>query len=398
MTISSMSIIEHVLLFLLLFIVYAFWGKNNANKSGVAFWQAAIIPILLFVFITGSRYGWGNDYLWYRLQFEDVEFIRDQIVFKWLNQFLNFIGLNYVGGFMVYAFIFITCAFVFLRSYGESSMYMYCFLVPAILVSSTSTIRQGVGLAFIFLALEFFNQRKWLLMAFVTLIAFQIHSATILTLLPMLGIFFFLKKPIYLWFSIPLYLFFTFVFDTEKIGFMADILGQIELGNTKFQNYVDRSDRWFGAEAANESYEQGTFALIIMSLFNISLFYLGYLALKVRENKQVLFIYNSVVLGATMMRAVFFYEILRRIARPLEMFYFVPLGYVIYVYFRDCKQPKTHYAILLRKYFPAGITVILAYLLMYWGRFVFFNPDADFFWYHLHEHLDPRILPQWWHL
>ena len=390
-----MSIIEHILLFSLLFIVYAFWGKNNANKSGAAFWTAAVVPILLYVFIVGSRYGWGVDYPWYRFQFENVEYIKDQIVFKWLNQFLNFIGFNYVGGFMVYAFIFITCAFVFLRSYGEPSKYMYCFLVPAILIISTSFIRQGVGLAFIFLALVFFYQQKWLLMAFATIIAFQIHSATILTLLPILGIFFFLKKPIHYWLSIPLYLFFAFVFDVEKMSFIVELLSNNISFDNKFQSYINNSERWFGTGAIKVNWMQSTFALIMSSLFYISLFYLGYQALKIRANKQVLCMYNTVVFGVIFLRAAFLYEILRRIADAWVMFYFVPLGYIIYVYFQDCKQPETHYAILLRRYYPMGITMILAYLLMWWGRFVFQNPDADFFWYHLHEYLDPRILPQW---
>jgi len=65
-----MSIIEHIILFSLLFGVYAFWGKYLVNKNDMAFWQAAIVPI-------GSRYGWGNDYFWYKAQFENPELVID---------------------------------------------------------------------------------------------------------------------------------------------------------------------------------------------------------------------------------------------------------------------------------------------------------------------------------
>jgi len=385
-----MSIIDHIILFLLLFGVYAFWGKYNANKGSAAFWVAAIVPIVLYVFITGSRYGWGNDYLWYRVQFENIEFIVDQPVFKWLNQSLNYIGFNYVGGFMAYAFIFVVCAFVFLRSYGEQATYMYCFLVPATLFMSTNTIRQGVGMAFIFLVFMFFFKRKWLFMALAAFVAINIHSASIVPLAAIIGVFFVFRKPIHYWLSIPLYIFFAFVFDSSKMAFLSGLLGDVTVDN-KFQSYIDNSDSWFGEDAVSDIYVQGTFALIMSSLFFIFLFYLGYRALKVRENRQVLVMYNFVVLGTIMQRAVFLFEILRRITESIMMFYFVPLGYIFYVYFRDCKQPKSHDAILFKKYSPVGMTIILAYLFMYWGRFIFLNPAADFFWYHIDDYIDPSL-------
>ena len=381
-----MSIIEHILLISLLFIVYPFWGKYNANKSGMNFGVAAIIPILMYVIVVGSRYGWGADYLWYKYQFENIFLLvteTDQIVFRWLNQFLSIIGFNYVGAFMVYAFIFITCAFVLLRSYREQSIYMYSFLLPATLRFTSGIIRQGLGISFIYLALVFFYQRKWLLMALVVLIAINIHTATILLLAPMLGIFFIFKKPINLWLSIPLFLFFAFVFDPEKITFLADFLSNTIKLDSGFQSYIDNSDRWFGEVAINDLYLQSTPTLILSSLFYISIFYLGYRALKVRENKQVLYIYNTVVLGSIMLKAVSFFEILRRLAEPMAMFYFIPLGYVFYVYFKDCKQPENKDAVQLKKWFPVGIFFILAWLFIHYRDFLFFNPKADFFWYHL---------------
>jgi len=384
-----MSIIEHIILFSILFTVYAFWGKYNAHRTGVNVWIAAMVPIFLYVFVVGSRYGWGADYLWYKFQYENA-FISvravEQIGFKWLNQSLSYIGFNYVGVFMVYAFIFIVGAFILLRSYGELSMYMYCLLVPATLFTSAHTIRQGVGFAFIFIALAFFQKRKWLFMALAALIAFNIHSSVIIIFATMIGIFFFFKKPIHYWFSIPVYIIFAFVFEVTNMDFLNDFLtNNISLGSG-FQWYIDNTDVWMGEDAIREGFVQSTFALIISSAFYISLFYLGYIALKAKENKHVLFMYNTVVLGAIMMRAFFNYEILRRLIFPMRICYFIPLGYIFYVYFRDCKQPENQYAILLKKYFPVGITLILAYLFMFWGRWLFLNPNANFFWrvlYHL---------------
>lgn len=382
-----MSIIEHIILFLLLFGIYALWGKYNANKSDAAYWKAAIVPILLFVFITGSRYGWGNDYLWYRVQFENpIARENEQILFKWLNDFLNLIGFNYVGGFMVYAFIFITCAFVFIRSFGDYSTYMYCFLVPAALYISTNTIRQGVGMSFIFLALVFLKNKKWIYLIITAIIAYNIHSATIITLIILLGSFFIMKKPIHYILSIPLFLFFTFIFDASNTALLAGFLEKYVNVGGAFQGYIGNSERWFGEEAMQpELYTPGRYAFIFSILFNISIFYLGYLALKIRNNQRIVYIFNVVVLGYIIQNAVILFEILSRMALTLQMFYFVPVGYIVYVYFKDCKQPETNDAIRLKKHFPVGIAFILMELLRYWGRFIFLNPDADFFWYHFED-------------
>ena len=294
----------------------------------------------------------------------------------------------------------------------------------------------------------------------------------------MLAIFFIFKKPIHYWVSIPLYLFFTFAFNVEKMAFIADILEKYITLSGGFQNYIAESDLWFGTDAVSDIYEQSMFAKIMSSLFYIFIFYLGHIALTLKEkklrennqelkesihkikennqelsenehllrennqelrgneqlfkennqksrknkkllkennqelkeneqllrkneqllrennqglieneqllrkNRQVLYIYNTVVLGTIMLKATFLFEILRRMTEPMEMLYFIPLGYIFYVYFQDSKYWNNPDTIRFRKHFPMGITFILAYLLMYWGRFIFLNPQADFFWYH----------------
>jgi len=379
-----MSIIEHIILFSLLFGVYAFWGQYNANKSGLAFWRAAIVPILLFVLITGSRYGWGNDYFLYKALYENVsiglERAKEQVGFMWLNQFLNSFGFGYVGGFMIYAFIFILCAFVFIRSFGAQSSYMYCFLVPAALLTSTDTIRQGVATSFIFLALMFLQNKKWIYLVIAVIIAYSIHSATIITLFPLLGSFFLIKKPVHFAISIPLFLFFTFIYNPSTTAYLAGFLEKYVSLDSEFQGYIDNSERWFGEDAIKSGDYRGSFALIFTSLSYISIFYLGYWALKIRNDKRIVYIFNVVVVGCILLYAMAQIELLDRIVRSMQMFYFVPVGYIFYVYFTDCKRSVNDTAIRLRKHFLVGMTFIVANLVRSWGRFILFNENADFFW------------------
>ena len=384
-----MSIIEHIILFLLLFGFYAIWGKYYANKSGVLFWQVAIIPILLYTAIVGSRYGWGADYLWYRVQYENPEAMEStQWAFLYLNKILNIFGVNYVGAFMIYSLIFIVCAFVFLRSYGETSVYMYAFLIPATLINITSFPRQALGISFIILALGFFNNRKWLLMAISVFIAYNFHSAVIFPLILILGIKFLFRKPIHYWFSIPLYILGTFVLDPYFVGTIMqsvmEFLGA-HLGIGRLQQYLTYSDQYFGTDAIMSQYEQGKLMQILSSLFYIFIFYLGYRALKIRENKHVLYMYNTVVLGTILLRMMYLFELYRRIMDIMAMLYFIPLGYIFFVYFKDCKLPDRYAAFRLKKIFSVGMILIVLVFIYDWQKFLFFNPYADFFWHHLDD-------------
>ena len=260
-------------------------------------------------------------------------------------------------------------------------MYMYSFLLPATLIFVNGIIRQGVGISFIFLALAFLHERKWLFMAIAVIIAINMHTTTIVLFATMIGLYFVLKKPIHYLISIPLLLFFTFIFDVGKITFLSDFLSNNLTFDIGFQHYLDNSDRWFGEDAMLDIYSQTTRTKIVMSLFNITIFYLGYNALKIRENKQVMYVYNTVVLGIILFNAVYLFELLRRFVQPMEMLFFIPLGYILYVYFKDCKQPQNQETKFFKKCFFVGL-LFIAWRLQNWRHFLLYNPNADFFWNH----------------
>lgn len=129
-----MSNLDHIILFLFLFLFVPLWGKYNCNKKGSEFWFSATFPILLASIIIGCRY-WGADYLWYKYQFEHLNNIavieeqRSQPVFFGLNHLINWLGLNYVGAYIIYSFIYFIGVFQLFKSYKKESKYMYWFLV-----------------------------------------------------------------------------------------------------------------------------------------------------------------------------------------------------------------------------------------------------------------------------
>ena len=381
-----MSIIEHIYLYILLFSFFFYWGKNFYNvKPKESFWLLASVPILLYSFVVGSRYGWGPDYMFYKFRLEHAfTFPEEQLGFRWLNQSIDVLGLNYVGGYIVYSLIFMTCAFVLISSYSKDSKYMYAFVVPATLQMVSNGIRQGVGLSFLLLALYFFNKKNRIYAIVSLLVGASIHTVTLIPAVLVFGIYLIFSKKLFDWrITLTLYVIASFVLSPTSIGIIANYAHYISLGG-KFQLYIDNADYWFGADAADEIYAQSAFALLTSSLFHMSFIYLGYISLKIRPNYKVIYLYNSVVFGLIFLRIVFLFEILRRFAEPLVLLYFIPLGYIlstkeIQIEFKRFLKGNGTYTVN-RVFVSAGLFFIIMYHLLFWGRFIFINPEGIFYW------------------
>jgi len=323
----------------------------------------------------------------YKYRFEHMSSYPDeQIGFRWLNYFIDSVGLNYVGGYIVYSLIFIVCSFILIRSYGKDSKYMYAFVIPSTLIFISGIIRQGISFSFLLLAIYFLNKRKWAGVVISIVVGVSIHSSILIPFGIILACFFLLKKPIHWLISIPLYIFFAYLFDVSKVGIISNYIQYVSL-DSKFQSYIDNSDRWFGADAVDDKFEQSIFALTMSSLYYISIIYLGYHALKIRYKGNIAYLYNSAVIGFIFLRAVFLFEILKRFAQPLVMLHFIPLGYILYIfldYFGFLRgklaRQRSSVSVSFKPYQKFLLICIFLYLIFFWGRFIFQNPEAMFFW------------------
>lgn len=386
-----MSQIDHIFLFIFLFLLFFYWGKNYYNiGSTFQFWVAASIPIIAFSLIVGSRYGWGVDYLWYKFRLDNAyTFPEEQLGFKFLNITIRDLGLEYVGGFIIYSLIFVTSVFVLIRGFGKSSKYMYAFVIPSTLIFITGIIRQGVAMSFVLLTIHFLNRKNWMAIILCIVIGASIHFAVLISITLIIVFYIFFKRPVHWMITIPLYIFFAFLFDVSKVGFISSFIQNISVwGN--FQGYIDNSDRWFGEDAADDKFQQGFFALFTSSIYHVAVIYLGYWALKLRKNRSVGYIYNLVIFGYVFLRAVFLFEILKRFAKPLVILDFIIMGYILYVFIDYLELLRGRKRLIIQRFvshkkldvqFKILISASFIYLFMYWGRFIFLNPTSVFFWY-----------------
>lgn len=373
-----MSSLDHIVLFTLLFAIFFFLTKWNQTFLNKHFWAIASVPILAYSVVLGCRYGWGNDYLWYKRRFENPYWYADEDPgFRILNLFLQDIGFNYVGAFIFYSFVLIVGAYVLVRDYKENK-YMLALFLPATLFFSTFPIRQAVAHAFVFLGFHFMNRKKWIWYALMIVCMYSIHPSSIITFAVCSALFFIVKRPFPYQILIPIYIVVTVaadIFSNYFFNFFSSISSYLVLDN-KIQNYIDKSDIWFGEEGLNKEWEQGTLTLFLSMAFHISMIYIGCIALKYRPNNQVAYFYNGMIVGLVLLRLFFTLEILKRIAEPFVLLYFIPTGYAISFTYNNSSILTKREMFLCR----FSIISILIYLVLYWGRFILQSPSYKFFW------------------
>lgn len=351
------------------------WNK----RTGLSFWFSALFPLLTVSLILGSR-TWGADYLWYKYQFQhalDFGMLQDQQpLFVYFNRLLRWIGLNYVGAFTVYSLIYFVATFKLFKSFGKYSKYMYAFALPAYIGFGTDIIRQTIATGLAIMVILEFNQKKYKSSAVFIVLAGMIHSASVIIVAFYLLFKFIWQKPLPVYITIPLYLILIFFFKPEWLNGLNIVFASLNLGDSKFQGYVDNSDKWFSNEGMNDIYTQGIVPLILNTGFIISIFYLGYKALEKKENKDLAIIYNMVVIGYLGLRLFFNLEILRRFFIPNTMLYPVVLGYVLFFFKYEVKEKYINEIRIINTCY----ILIFLWLFMYWGRFIFLYPDYKFVW------------------
>lgn len=373
-----MSNVDHIILYLFLFSLMYIWGKGNYGKPAGRFWISALIPILCYAVITGCR-TWGPDYEWYKYKIthpDDWAIRKDEILFRCLNGLIRGIGLEAEYGFILYGIIIIAGAFFFIRSFDDKSKYMFALIVPAILIETSTHIRQGIAFGISLIALGFLNRKNWWMFAVFALIAFNIHKISALILVACLVSYFLRDKIIPLNISVIIYCIAIFLPEYVNYGLLQEIIGSLPLRGDKFQVYADELSFWFSARANRMDWVQSLPALILSSAFDLSIMFLSYRYLKIIGNRSVAMYHNLFVLGAILTRIFFLNELLIRTVYQLYMFYFVPLGYFLYLY-NIVDIPLVNRRL-------NAVTVcfgcVMLYLCLYWGRFIMLNEEGLFIW------------------
>lgn len=373
----ALSNADHFLLFSILFCIFGYFVLIPQSKINRHYWAYALFPIVLYSLIVGMRYGWGPDYMFYKWRFEHpFAYGREDFGFGTLNEILNSIGFDYVGGFITYSFIFIVASYLLISSFRENK-YMIAFLVPSTIMISAFTIRQSVAEAFIMIALFFFEKKKYIWVIIFVVIAGSMHKAAIFMLLVIVPLYYIVKKPFSIKLTIPIFLFvavFEQSLEAYIISFFDLIIPFISFQQGSYMEaYVEQADNWFGAAAMNDDYRAGFFTFITAVSMEAGIIYVGYRAVHYKYNKFFNAIYNAVIIGMILRRLFIVIEIPRRLVDPLYMLNFIIIGYALY-YVGSYDKEKGRLWVYL------SFGAIILFTILHAGKFLLASPTYKFIW------------------
>lgn len=336
--------IIYLLINIIMLATFYFCGKNISN--GKNYLQNAIICIIIYSLGLGLRYGRGWDYKHYIDVYQhDLE--ETEIIFTYFNVFLKSIGVGPHYFFLVYNFIEIICALVFLMPYKKYATYIFPLFMIATLHLNEYSIRQGLAFSFIFLSLYLFfrfygkfenfikNSRLFCLFLVCIVIAYGIHSIALITILWMLSFALIIKKPLPYKVTIFAFVLVSYVFQNMfDFSGLNNIFFFMANQNEKYAQYIENSDFWFGSEGFNDRYTRNPIVKVFETFSNISLFYLGYKVIinRFQADRQIITLYNVFVTGTIAQKFFQNFEILNRVCGTGAMFWCIPLGIVLYYY------------------------------------------------------------------
>lgn len=153
---------------------------TKSYHSGKKFWAVLFSALPLFL-IAALRYDVGTDYMFtYVPYFRYLSWGKNlrnmEPIFRWINQFVIFLGGHYQWIFVICAALF--CTFVFLQVFRDSPYpLLSIFLLYGLTYYfiSLNASRQMVGCAILLYSLRFVQERKWKSFAIAVVIATGFH-------------------------------------------------------------------------------------------------------------------------------------------------------------------------------------------------------------------------------
>lgn len=339
---------------------------------------------LIFIFTEGLRYGRGVDMIgnygpfYLHCNRPDLWFQDMGFVFTTINQIVHAFDIT-IGAlpfgiiFLVYATIFWICLFQFYKGYRDTTKYFLLFAIIATNFITENTIRQGVAFSFMLLGLYFLDKKKMLPMVICMVLSFFIHKSFLLAIVLILVFHKFCnKKPFPIFVTVPLFLVLEY---SSNVDFVANLMEKVSdalnLGALAADkaNYFTTDYITSSAENFQETFTERTFFTQTMNaLFNVCILTTGYCIQKKFPNKT--YLYNAIVIGVMIVDPMRLIETVYRFGVPLQVLWFVPLSQCLY-YRKSFRRNFLFYF---------SIFGILLFEAMYYGRYVFLNPDAQYVW------------------
>lgn len=378
--------IDFILLNLLLFFVFAKAGQNIARKK--LYWENANWCIAIFTFVQGCRFARGNDYHAYSQLFKNG-FNEENPLFSYINEFLKLLGVNQYSCFMVYAFVFILCAMIFMHDYRKYAKYMFPLFLGGFLLFEEYMIRQAFSYSFLFIYLKYLfhikinkitdiasNKKNILLCIIFAAITLAIHTGNIINIFVITVLYLFWKKPFNPWYSIPIYMCCVYILpNIFNFSWLDPILHFAAESDARAAEYASNSEYWFSSEGKNDIYTKNNIIEFIQVLASSSVMYLGYKLIKNRfyNNDVLTTLLNVFIIGLCIESLFVNLEILHRIGQVMDRIGYILIPIILYY--------KPHNINFIHKLLYLSFTWFMYYYvkyLLYSGKVSMFIWDTPY--------------------
>lgn len=385
-----MSSVDHIFLYTLLYFLaviydrnyrYSIYGIQNYSHSNLKFLKCAFI--IGYIVVEGLRYGRGVDqignygpfYIKYCMN-PDLYFQNFETLFVWLNQIVYridpFKGILPFGSiFMVYSGIFIWGALKFYDNYKQETKCFLLFMLMSTLYLTEWTIRQGVGFAFILVALYYFENKKEIYGVFWGLVGCMIHHGDIIAFVMLIAAYlFFNRKPLSWKITIPLFIFFECSTNMMRISeLVTHYLSYLDFSSFggNYNGYIERNAFVKEIEAMAD-FHRGFFTQFFTILFYSALIYVGYCQHKL--NAKGVYIYNVFVVSIILFEPFRLTGSFSRVFGPCSSLWFLPLSLAVFNFHRLRKN----------NLFCLAFYITILYIVTYWGRYLLMSPHASYVW------------------
>lgn len=337
-----------IYLFLNFFMLLVFYNAGKKICNGGQYWPNVIGCIAIFTFVLGFRYMRGIDYSHY-IDVYNHNLEETQWFYTWLCNAMKLIGLSAYGSFVVYAFVFVICLFVFLKRYRDYAKWFFPMALIFLLYFHEFMIRQAFGFSIVFLYMnrlfdirisniklsEIFskvNMKSWLWCLAYTILAIGIHSGNIFVIILVTLCYLFWNRMIPLYVSLPALVFATYFFkDWFHLDSLAPYLQIIGGLDNKFSNYVNHDYIWFGSEGMDDIYTRNPIVGFAEMMGNAALFILGYKVLTEKHSSpDYVSLYNCFIFGTLFQLSFINLELMNRMGYVFRILMFIPLGLVLW--------------------------------------------------------------------
>lgn len=226
------------------------------DKTGKNYWKYCIPSIIIYSLNYGLRWGRLYDYMHYYQDITGQLYANyDEFVYVWWTDLFKMSHLPYWVAFVFYSAILIFGYMLIVRHFPKTAIWSFpLFLIIPDNVDNFT--RQYFATAFIFIGIYYLYNKEYKKSLLFSLLGSCIHYAAFFLTVPFYLLYFLQDKYLRKQNSIHtlivvlvcIFFFLYFFWDQKYFQGLADFLGSINGGDSKFQGYLDNSDRWFTEE------------------------------------------------------------------------------------------------------------------------------------------------------